>query len=592
MAEDRVQRRLAAILAADVVGYSSLMEQDETGTLARLKSLRSEVFDPRINKFNGRIFKNTGDGALAEFGSAVDAVQCAIEIQRLLAQRYADIPEDRRIVLRIGINIGDVIVEGDDIYGDGVNVAARLESLAEPGTICISDDIFRQVDRKIDASFDDLGEQSLKNISRPMRVYRVAHGEGKSARPANSPSSDPSPSTDMPSIAVLPFDNMSSDPEQEYFADGIVEEIITALSRFNWLLVIARNSSFAYKGRSVDVRQVGKELDARYVLEGSVRRARDRVRITGQLIEAATGTHIWADRFDGDMTDLFELQDDITASVVGAIEPSLRMAEIERARRKRPDSLAAYDLYLRALTPLNEFRADANAEALELLQRAIEIDPGYAPALAYAAWCYEQRLLHDWPTKQESDAETATELARAALASKSGDAAAISMAAFVLTIVGHDYDGGRRAAERAIDLNPNSASICWKVGWVIMFAGDPELALPVFERSLRLSPSDPQASFLLNGMAMCHLVLGSPEEAFECASKAEAVSPNIDVTYYIIISACGYLGREQEAKRTIKKLLTLAPGLTVSNFGPRMPFRNAEHLDILLEGFRKGGLPE
>ena len=589
MEKQKVTRRLAAILAADVVGYSRLVRADEDGTLARLKALRDELIDPSIARHDGRIVKTMGDGVLVEFPSVVDAVRSAVEVQQALAERDAGVPEDRLIVLRVGINLGDVVVDGDDIHGDGVNVAARLEGLSNPGGLCVSDAVHDQVRDRIDLTFEDLGEQKVKNIDRPIRVWRwtpepsVTADEGAVAA---------KPLPDKPSIAVLPFDNMSGDPEQEYFADGIVEEIITALSRFNWLLVMARNSSFAYKGRSMDVRQVGKELDARYVLEGSVRRARDRVRITAQLIDAATGTHIWADRFDGDMTDLFELQDDITASVVGAIKPSLRKAEIERARRKRPDSLAAYDLYLRALTPLNEFRADANAEALEFLQRAIEIDPGYAPALAYAAWCYEQRLLHDWPTKRESDAETATELARAALAIRSGDAAAISMAAFVLTIVGHDYDGGRRAAERAIDLNPNSANICWKVGWVIMFAGDPEVALPVFERSLRLSPSDPQASFLLNGMAMCHLVLGSPEEAFECASKADALSPDIDVTYYIIVAACGYLGREQEAKRAIKKLLTVAPGLTVSNFGARMPFRNAEHLDILLEGFRKGGLSE
>jgi len=584
-----VERRLAAIFALDVVGYSRLIGADEAGTLTMLRTLRKDLVEPALKRHRGRVVKLMGDGLLAEFVSVVDAVSAAVEIQEAMPERSAHLPEDRRVAVRIGVNIGDVVVEDGDLFGDGVNIAARLQEVADPNGVAISEGVHRELRGKLDLPFVDAGEKNLKNIAEPLRTWLWS--------PTNMPIDVPPPDAplalpDMPSIAVLPFDNMSGDPEQEYFADGIVEEIITALSRFNWLLVMARNSSFVYKGRSVDVRQIGKELDARYVLEGSVRRAGDRVRITGKLIEAATGAHIWADRFDGDMTDLFELQDDITASVVGAIEPSIRKAEIERARRKRPDSLAAYDLYLRALTPLNEFRADANGEALELLQRAIEIDPGYAPALAYAAWCYEQRLLHDWPTKQESDAETATELARAALAIKSDDAAAISMAAFVLTIVGHDYDGGRRAAERAIDLNPNSASVCWKVGWVIMFAGDPEAALPVFERSLRLSPLDPQANFLLNGMAMCHLVLGSPEEAFECASKAEALSPDIDVTYYIIIPACGYLEREQEAKRAIKKLLTLAPGLTISNFGARMPFRNAEHLDILLEGFRKGGLPE
>ncbi len=574
MPADPVQRRLAAILAADVAGYARLMGEDEEGTLATLTAHLSELIEPCIAEHRGRVVKTTGDGLLAEFASVVDAVRCAVAFQEGMAERNADTPMDRRIIFRVGVNLGDVIVQDDDVYGDGVNIAARLEGLAEPGAVVVSDSVHQQVRSKLDFGFDDLGVQEFKNIAEPVRTHRVLWQDAKPdpggdrAQPGTA-----GPVVDMPSIAVLPFDNLSSDPEQEYFADGMVEEIITALSRFNWLLVMARNSSFTYKGRAVDVRQVADELGVRYVLVGSVRRAGGRVRITGQLIEAATGAHIWADRFDGNMEDIFDLQDNVTASVVGAIEPSLRKAEIERSRRKRPDSLAAYDLFLRALAPIHVMRPEANVEALELLERAIAIDPGYGPALAYAAWCYEQRLLHRWPTAQQSDAETGARLARDALAVDSGDAGAIALAGFVLTILGHDYDGGRTAARRALEMNPNSVPICWMAGWVIMFAGDPEAALPIFERALRLSPSDPQANFLLNGMAMSHLVLGRPAEAFEYASKSAALHPDIDVTYYILVPACGHLGRTEDAKTAIAKLLSLAPGVAISNFAPRMPFR-------------------
>jgi len=590
MAEERVQRRLAAILAADVAGYSRLMAADEEGTLARLKVLRNEVFDPGIAEYGGRIFKTTGDGVLAEFRSAVDAVRSALGVQRALAERNAETPEDRRIAFRIGINLGDVMVEGEDLFGSGVNVAARMEALAEAGSICVSGTVHEHVANALDIDFEDLGEKTVKNTDRPMRAYSIRSGSG--ARPgAGSPDRPPSV-PDNASIAVLPFQNMSDDPDQEYFADGMVEEIITALSRFSWLLVAARNSSFTYKGRAVDVRQAAAELGVRYVLEGSVRKAGQRVRITGQLIDATTGAHIWADRFDGELADIFDLQDDVTASVVGAIEPSLRKAEIERSRRKRPDSLAAYDLFLRALTPLGKLRPEPTAEALEFLNRAIEIDPGYAPALAHAAWCHEQRLLHGWSESPQRDAEMAVQLARQALAIDSGDAAAIAMGGFVVTLVGHDYDHGRAAAYRALDLNPNSATVGWMAGWVMTFAGDPDAALPVFERALRLSPSHPQANFVLNGKAMSHLLLEQPEKAFDCAMKAVALDPEVDVAYYVLTAACGYLGRAEDAAKAIAKLQSLSPGIRVSDFDKRMPFRDRKHMDVLLNGLRKAGLPE
>ena len=591
MAEDRVERKLAAILAADAVGYSRMMGEDEAGTLARLKALRRELFEPKIKEYQGRIFKTTGDGALVEFKSAADAVNSAVDIQRALVERGESVPENHRIRLRIGISLGDVIVEGSDLYGNGVNVAARMEGLAEPGGICISGNVHEHVRGALELAFDDLGQQKVKNIAEPLRAYRVrlrTNGGTEQHQPAGT--SPPLP--DKPSIAVLPFQNMSGDPEQEYLADGIVEEIITALSRFSWLLVMARNSSFIYKGRAVDVRRVAEELGVRYVLEGSVRHASQRIRITGQLIDATTGAHIWADRFDGAEEDIFDLQDNVTESVVGAIEPTLRKAEIERSRRKRPESLAAYDLFLRALTPLQKLRPEPNAEALKLLEQAIAIDPGYAPALAYAAWCYEQRLLHGWSITQEADGEAAVRLARQVLAIDSGEAAAIAMAGFVLTLVGHDFDAGRRAAQRALKLNPNSATICWMAGWVVMFSGDPQDAVSIFERSLRLSPSDPQANLLLNGLGMSHLIMGHPEEAYECASRSIAMNPDVDVAYYILVPACGYLGRTGDAAKAIAKLQSLAPGITISSFRKRMPFRNEAHMNTLLDGLRKAGLPE
>ena len=348
MGDERVERRLAAILAADVVGYSRLVGIDEEGILAALKALRNSLIDPKITEYRGRIVKNTGDGALVEFASAVDAVRCAVETQREMADRTINIPEDRRIDFRIGINIGDIVIEEGDIFGDGVNIAVRLESIAAPGGVCVSEDVYRQVRGKFDATFEDIGEQKLKNIVQPVRAYRMRI-VGTSAGASTGEHSTNLPLPDKPSIAVLAFQNMSGDVEQEYFADGIAEDIITALSKSRWLFVIARNSSFTYKGRSVDVKQIGRELGVRYVLEGSVRKSGNRMRITAQLIEAATGAHVWAERYDRDLADIFAVQDEITGSVVNAIEPAMAQAEQQRVSVKPPDSLDAWEAYHRGL---------------------------------------------------------------------------------------------------------------------------------------------------------------------------------------------------------------------------------------------------
>jgi adenylate cyclase len=381
MAEARVERRLAAILAADVAGYSRMMGVHEEGTLAALKACRREIIDPKIAEHHGRIVKTTGDGALVEFASAVDAVRCAMEIQSGMAERNTTIVEDGRIEFRIGINVGDVIIDEGDIYGDGVNIAARVEALASPGAICLSDNAYQQIKGKLSLDVIDMGEQQLKNIALPVRIYGV-RSDGAPDRPTLS-------LPDRPSIAVLPFNNMSDDPEQDYFCDGMVEDIITGLSRIRWLFVIARNSSFVYKGKPVDVKQVGRELGVRYVLEGSVRKAAGRVRITTQLIEAVTNRHIWAERYDRAIDDIFALQDDITISTVAAIEPSVRQAEIERAKRKRPENLDAYDLVLRATPFVDTGMPEGVSQAMPLLERALQLEPNYALAHGQAALCNE-----------------------------------------------------------------------------------------------------------------------------------------------------------------------------------------------------------
>jgi TolB-like protein len=365
LAGKRVERRLMAILAADVAGYSRLVSADEEGTLAQWKAHWRELIDPKIKEHSGRIVRITGDGLLVEFASVIAAVRCAVEVQRAMVERNADVPQENRIEFRMGINVGDIIIDGTDMWGDGVNVAARLEALSEPGGICVSGRVQEDVHGRLDIAFEDIGERQLKNIARPVRVYRVR---------LNGTANEPAPALpNKPSIAVLPFNNMSGDPEQEYFADGVVEEIITALSRMRWLFVIARNSSFTYKGRAVDVKQVGRELGVRYVLEGSVRKAANRVRITAQLIVAVTGAHLWADRFEGALDDIFDLQDQVTASVVGAIAPKLEEAEVERAKHKPTESLDAYDYFLRGVASLHLWTREGNTEALRLFNRAIEI---------------------------------------------------------------------------------------------------------------------------------------------------------------------------------------------------------------------------
>ncbi|MEX2648117.1 MAG: adenylate/guanylate cyclase domain-containing protein [Alphaproteobacteria bacterium] len=587
---ERQQRRLAAILAADVAGYSRLMGVDEEGTLAQLKAHRRALVDPKITEHRGRIVKTTGDGMLVEFGSVVDAVRCAAEIQLGMTERNADVPSERRIAFRIGINVGDIIIDGDDIFGDGVNIAARLETLAEPGEIWVGRTVREQVRDKLSFAFEDMGEREVKNIARPIRAYRIAVKDSVAAPAARV--GDATRQPDKPSIAVLPFTNMSGDPEQEYFADGMVEDIITALSRFNQLFVIARNSSFTYKGRAVDVRQVAKELDVRFVLEGSVRKAGTRVRITGQLIDAATGAHLWAERFDGNLEDVFDLQDRITASVVGAIEPTLRKVEIERARRRPVENLDAYDLYLRALPHVYAFRPEENRQGLELLGKAIDLDPTYALALGYAAWCLEQRVVRGWPPFGQDDRGTAIALARRALAAGSGDAMALVAAGFVHVMVAQDYDTGLDAVRRALALNPGSGFVALLASAALIFAGDPDDALVHAERAMALSPLDPGFFMFLTIAGLAHLTSGRPELALGLGKRSAALYPEWDTTYWLLVPAYVQLDELPEARAALAKLVSLSPGLTVSGARQRLPIRNRATLEMILDCFHKAGLPE
>src|SRR5215469_2972699 len=479
-------RRLAAILAADVVGYSRLIGTDESGTLERLRALRRELLDPKIAEHRGRLVKTTGDGLLVEFASVVDALRCAVEVQREVVGRNAGVLPDNRIEFRIGINIGDIVVEDGDIFGDGVNVAARLEALAEPGGICVAARVQEDAAGKLDLAFDDLGEQQLKNIVRPVRAYRVVTG----ARPATPQASTGPPLPDKPSIAVLPFQNMSGDPEQEYFADGMVEEITTALSRIRWLFVIARNSSFTYKGRAVDVKQVGRELGVCYVLEGSVRKASGRLRITTQLIDAQSGAHLWADRFDGALEDVFDLQDQIAISVAGVIEPALEAAEVRRSAGLPTKDLTAYDLYLRALATYYPITRERIFKTLEFLQPAIAIDPYYGPALSWAAMCHMRLAREGWAEEPETATRKAVDLARRALRVAQDDPGILANASFVLASFGEEIGAMMGLVDRALTLTPSFARGWFFSGVLRLWAGQPDLSIVHTETSLRLSPRE------------------------------------------------------------------------------------------------------
>ena len=588
------QRRLAAILAADVAGYSRLMAADESGTLALLRRLRREVIEPKVAHFQGHIVGSAGDSLLIEFASAVNAVQCAVEAQEALAGRNADLPEARRMAFRMGVNLGDVIAGDSTIYGDGVNIAARLEKLAEPGGVCIARNIYDQVRGKLAYGYADLGEQPVRNME-PVRAFQVTParaGTTADSSPGVAPGAGP-PLPDKPSIAVLAFQNMSGDPEQEYFADGMVEEIITALSRMRWLFVIARNSSFTYKGRAVDVKQVGRELGVRYVLEGSVRKAANRVRITGQLIDAATGAHLWADRFEGALEDIFELQDQVTANVVGAIAPRLEQAEIERSSRKPTGSLDAYDYYLRGLAAVHRWTREANNEALSHFYRAIELDPQFASAYGLAARCYSQRKAGGWTTDRAREAAEAARLARRAVELGRDDAVALCTAGVALAFVVGDLDDAVAFTDRALVLNPNLTWAWLFGGWVKLWTGEPEVAIERLAQAMRLSPNDPQKFTVLDAMAAAQFAAGRYSEALSWAKASLREKPAFPLATCIAAASGALSGHLAEAQKTVAGLLHIEPGLRISSLTEQFPeLRRPEDFARFAEALRSAGLPE
>ena len=586
----KISRRLVAVFAADVEGYSRLTGADEVGTLKGLTERRA-ILDRIIGEHRGRIANTAGDSVLAEFGSAADAVQCAVEAQAALAEANSSQAPDRRICFRIGIHIGDVMVRAGDLFGDGVNIAARLQSVAKPGSVCISGATYDQVRKVLPMTFVDLGAQQVKNIQEPIRAYQVsALSETQQAAPERVAEADsPPPLPDKPSIAVLPFENMSGDPEQEYFADGMVEEIITALSRFKWLFVIARNSSFTFKGKAVDVKEVGRRLGVRYVLEGSVRKASGKVRITGQLIDAVTGTHLWADRFERDLTDVFALQDEVTVAVVSAIQPKLLQTEIGMATRRRPENLTAYDLFLRALQQYYLTTREGLAETIRLAHRALELDPRFGFVAALAGVCHVQNVLWGRAVDPQFDRKEAVRLLHLALSTDDSDPDTLALAAMTSAFMVGDSESEIEMADRAVALNPNSFRAWSCRGQVYFIAGLSEEALQSFERAIRMSPIDPLLHRAFVGMGLAFIELRRFDEAIVAGKKAQRQNPSYPASYRCLASAYAHLGRDAEAREAATRLLETDPAFTISAWTARGGQSNAK---LMIEGLRKAGLPE
>jgi TolB-like protein/Tfp pilus assembly protein PilF len=590
LSSEQVERRLAAILAADVAGSCRLIGNDEEGALARLKSLRKMIFDPMIAEHHGRIVKNTGDGALVEFLSAVDATRCADQIQRSLAGHGIDVPPGERIEMRIGIHVGDIVIDENDIFGDAVNIAVRLQEIAEPGGVCISDDARRQVRGKVNITFDDTGWQNLKNIGDPVRVWRV-----RPAQATVAGSDDYRKLQDKPSIAVLPFQNLSDDPRQEYLADGIVEEITTGLARIRWLSVIARNSTLTYGHRIVDVRQIGRELGARYVLEGSVRKEGNRIRVTGQLIDTITGAHLWADRVEGEVSDIFDLEDRVTETVVGAIAPELQQAEIKRARRKPTESLDAYDLFLRGMARevadlaggLEQPTSEGTSEALRLFHGAIELDPEFASARGMAALCYAQRRAFGWTSDLAREVTEAARLARGAIQAGKDDAVALATGGYVLAFVVHDLEAGVAAIERALKLNPNFAAAWLFLGWTKVWRCQSDAAIEHLERAMRLSPLGRGIAGMQAAVATAHFFAGRHDEASTWAERLLREYPFSHPGLRIAAASNAAAGRTEEARKAAERLLQFDPAFRIAklrNFlGPYPPEAVAKYEGAMRE---------
>lgn len=580
MTEARVERRLAAILAIDVAGYSRLMGDDEEGTLAALKAHRSDLIDPEIAEHRGRIVKTTGDGALVEFASAVDAVRCAMKIRSAMAERNAAISEDRRIEFRIGINVGDIIVDEGDIFGDGVNIAARIEALAAPGALCLSDSAYQQIKGKVALDVTDMGEQRLKNIAQAVRVFSV-RGDASPARPAFALS-------DKPSIAVLPFTNMSGDPEQEYFSDGLSEDIITLLSAWRSFPVIARNSSFAFKNQSRDIRMIARELSARYVIEGSVRKSSNRVRVTAQLIDAESGHHLWARKFDGGLDDVFALQDEITRQIVISVEPEMEKAELRKSETKRSTSLDAWDYFLRGRAFLHLLTPEDVVRARAMFERAVEIDPQYSDAWAGLSWTYQREILFEVVEDRRAWEDKALEAARRAVALdfRSSFAHLALSGAFMWS---NQHEQSITETRMAVELNPSNVPAWLALGNRLDIVGQHAEGIALLEKSLQLNPHDPHNHLYYGQLGRAYINAGKYEVALKHLRESIRLKPNHANNYHVLAICLGHLGRVDEAKAAAQRCELLRPGLMERRAHWNI-YLDPEANKNLAEGLRKAEL--
>jgi TolB-like protein/class 3 adenylate cyclase/Flp pilus assembly protein TadD len=621
----RMERRLAAILAADVVGYSRLMNRDEAGTLAALKSHRGEVIDPQIAEHNGRIVKLMGDGVLTEFASVVDAVTCAVEIQQAMAGRNAEIPEDERIAFRIGINLGDIIVEGEDIYGDGVNIAARLEGLAEPGGVCISDDVYRQISNKLDFAFKDLGDQKVKNIPQPVRAYEVLIGSGESGitKPAARSKRPvmwaaglaamvavgglfwfepwtklPNPDTveqtlpsisDKPSVAVLPFDNLSNDPEQDFFADGLTEDLITDLSKISGLFVIARNSSFVYKNKPVPIQQISRELGVQFVLEGSVRKSGGKIRINAQLVDGATGGHLWAERYDRDYKNIFSLQDEIIGKIAQALKVTLTVAEQQKISRQETDDLEAYEFFLKGRQQYVRRSRDGNRLAQELLEKAIARDPEFARAYALLARAHSRDFVDGWSESPEASLDRALDIARTAVALDSSSPQSHMAMADALRFRG-ETDEAVAAAKKAVELDPNFADGYALLAQTLAYAGEPERGLEMIGRAMLLNPRPSYAYLGIQGQNRFALELYGP--AIVSFEGAVALNPEVQRMHLWLAASYARVGRQEDAEWEVEEIQAINPDASLTNTALLLPFGDPAHRRNFLDALRLAGMPE
>jgi adenylate cyclase len=599
MSQPRLDRRLSAVLAADVAGYSRLIGLDEEGTVSALKGHRTVLFEPSIAGHRGRLVKTTGDGLLVEFPSVVDAVRCAVEVQREMTRRNAEIAPDRRIEFRIGIHVGDIVSEQDDIFGDGVNIAARLEALAEPGGICVSARVQEDAEGRLDATFVDDGQHQLKNIARPVRIYRVqltpAAPGARPAAPAGQVAAPTPvvPTSELPSIAVLPFQNLTAEPDQDYFADGVVDDIINGLSRYRTLLfVIARNSTFTYKGRTVDVKQVGRELNVRYVLEGNVRRAGNRLRLGGQLIDATTAVQIWSDRFEGEIEDIFALQDRVAESVVGALVPQVREAEMNRARRAPTESIDSHLTYMQALGFFHSWSRDGLEKAVQLSYRAIELDPNYATPYGLALMCFVLRWTMGWAADPAHDLAETRRMAERVAEIGRDSFFALGSSGFALASMLGEHERGAALIDESLVLNPNASATLVQSAFVRVWLGEPELAIHQLQRAMRNSPVDVLMFSMHTAMALAHFVAERDNEAYAWAEKALQRNPLAAPAIRAAAASAAMLGRLPDATKYMSLLRQLDPSLRVSTLAERIPMRRPQDRARLAAGLRKAGLPD